>query len=422
MPTTNAPGDGVQGRPPLTLKRFREGTHRIVTPGETVARVRPLMPAMGITRIANVTGLDTLGVPVVMVCRPGGRSLSVSQGKGLDLDAAKASGLMESVEHFHAENIRLPLLLGTWNELRRERRVADVNALPRFSFSAFHDDLRLLWIEGIDLVSRAPTWVPYEMVHTDYTLPLPTGSGAFFMSSSGLASGNHVLEAISHGICELIERDATTLWRASREEHRRRTQIDLATIDDPGCREVLDRFERASVDAYVWETTTDLAVPTFSATIVDRDPNPERPISPMGGMGCHPSRGIALLRALTEAAQSRLTIITGSRDDVSHGPTGTAGDLEAARRFQARMRNAPPSRSFLDAPDHAGDTFEDDLGWLLGRLHASGLSQVVAVDLSKREIGIPVVRVVIPGLEPLDDVPGYTPGLRAKRRAVERDP
>jgi ribosomal protein S12 methylthiotransferase accessory factor len=418
----DAPGAGAPDHPPLTLKCFREGTHRVVTPGETVARLRPLLPAMGITRIANVTGLDTIGVPVVMVCRPGGRSLSVSQGKGLDLDAAKASGLMESVEHFHAENIRLPLLLGTWNELRRERRTADANVLPRFSFSAFHGDLRLLWIEGIDLVSRAPTWVPYEMVHTDYTLPLPTGSGSFFMSSSGLASGNHVLEAISHGICELIERDATTLWRASREEHQLRTQIDLATIDDLGCREVLDRFERAGVDAYVWGTTTDLGVPTFSATIVDHDPNPERPISPMGGMGCHPSRGIALLRALTEAAQSRLTIITGSRDDVCHSATGTAGDLEAARRFQAKMRGAPPQRSFLDAPDHAGDTFEDDLGWLLGRLHASGLSQVVVVDLTKREIGIPVVRVVIPGLEPLDDVPGYIRGVRAKRRAEERAP
>jgi ribosomal protein S12 methylthiotransferase accessory factor len=418
----DASSAGAPDRPPLTLKRFREGTHRVITPAETVARVRPLMPAMGITRIANVTGLDTIGVPVVMVCRPGGRSLSVSQGKGLDLDAARASGLMESVEHFHAEQIRLPLLLDTWNELRQERRTADVTALPRFSFGAFHGDLRLLWIEGIDLIARASTWVPYEVVHTDYTLPLPTGSGAFFMSSSGLASGNHVLEAISHGICELIERDATTLWRASTEPLRRRTRIDLATIDDPGCREVLDRFERASVDAFVWETTTDIGVPAFSATIVDRDPNPERPIGPMGGMGCHPSRGIALLRALTEAALSRLTIITGSRDDVSHSPTGTAGDLEAARRFQARMRGAPPERSFRDAPDHAGETFEDDLGWLLERLHASGLSQVVVVDLTRREIGIPVVRVVIPGLEPLDDVPGYTPGSRAKRRAAERDP
>ena len=67
------------------------------------------MPTMGITRIANITGLDRLGIPVVMVCRPNSRSIAVSQGKGLTLDAAKASGLMESVETFHAESITRPL-------------------------------------------------------------------------------------------------------------------------------------------------------------------------------------------------------------------------------------------------------------------------------------------------------------------------
>src|SRR4051812_35005545 len=92
-----------------TPKGFRAGTHRCVSPAETVARLRPHLAGMGITRVANVTGLDVIGIPVVMVCRPNSRSLSVSQGKGLDLDAARASGLMESVEMFHAERAIGPL-------------------------------------------------------------------------------------------------------------------------------------------------------------------------------------------------------------------------------------------------------------------------------------------------------------------------
>ncbi len=56
------------------------------------------LAVMGISRVTNVTGLDTVGIPLVMVCRPNSRSISVSQGKGCDLDAAKASGVMESVE------------------------------------------------------------------------------------------------------------------------------------------------------------------------------------------------------------------------------------------------------------------------------------------------------------------------------------
>lgn len=61
-------------------KRYTTGTHRDRAPEETVARVRGLLPALGITRIANVTGLDRIGMPVVMVCRPNSRSLAVAQG------------------------------------------------------------------------------------------------------------------------------------------------------------------------------------------------------------------------------------------------------------------------------------------------------------------------------------------------------
>ena len=76
-------------------KGYFSGTHRCVEPARTIERLRPMLKAMGITRIANITGLDRIGIPVVMVCRPNSRSVSVSQGKGLTLDAAKASGLMD---------------------------------------------------------------------------------------------------------------------------------------------------------------------------------------------------------------------------------------------------------------------------------------------------------------------------------------
>jgi YcaO-like protein with predicted kinase domain len=407
---------------PLARKAFRDGTHRLTTPEETLAKVMPSMLSMGITRIANVTHLDTLGIPVVMVCRPNARSLSVSQGKGLTLAAAKASGLMESVEHYHSEHITLPLKLGALDELRATHQIVDVGGLPRLSIGAFHESLRILWIAGHDLVGGAPTWVPFEIVHTDYSLPLPTGSGSFVMSSSGLASGNHPLEAISHALCELVERDATTLFRRATPKREREARVDPSTVGDAGCREVLDRLERAGVDACLWEITTDIGIPAFQCTIVDHEPSPARPIGPMTGMGCHPSRGVALLRALTEAAQSRLTLITGSRDDVSHGPLGTEGELDRARRFQERMQAAPPARSFLDAPTHETSSFDEDVGWELDRLRAAGLSQVVVVELTKREFGIPVVRAVVPGLEALDDIPGYVPGARARRSGTPAAP
>lgn len=400
---------------PHAPKHFRAGTHRLVPPEETVQRIRRLMPIMGITRIANVTGLDTLGLPVVMVYRPNSRSLAVSPGKGMDLASAKASGLMESVEGYHAENVHLPLKLASHAELRFSHPLVDVTGLPRLSASLFHERLRLLWVEGAELMERRPAWVPFDLVHTCFTLPLPTGSGAFLMSSNGLASGNHVLEATSHALCEVVERDATTLWNLRAARARRRTRVDLGTVDDAACREMLARYERAGVEAAVWETTTDVGIPAFLCRIAERTPDPLRPLPVTQGMGCHPSRRVALLRALTEAAQSRLTLISGARDDASRQRYEGIRDLDRTVRALEHMRSEPPVRRFQDVPTFEGDSFDEDLAWELERLRAAGLRQVVVVDLTKRELGIPVVRVIIPGLEPLHDIPGYTPGARARR-------
>lgn len=396
-------------------KRFQAGTHRLVPPAETVERLRPLLPVLGITRVANVTGLDVLGIPVVMVCRPNARSLSVSQGKGFELASAKASGIMEATELYHAERIPSPLKLGSHDELRFTHRMVDVDGLPRSAVGGFHSSAPLLWIEGRDLVGGGPRWVPFELVHTNYTLPLPTGSGAFLTSSSGLASGNHLLEAISHAICEVIERDADTLWGLSGAEARRATLVDLGTVDDPGCRALLDRCEQAGIAVAAWEITSDVGVAAYRCMIAEREAGGLGALYPATGVGCHPAREVALARAITEAAQSRMTMISGSRDDMSRADYERRLDPELHRRALGEMRCAP-GRRFHDAPTFCGEAFEDDVAWEIGRLAAVGVAQVVAVDLTRAELGIPVVRIVIPGLETSAGLPGYTPGPRARAR------
>ncbi|MGI9492651.1 MAG: YcaO-like family protein, partial [Geminicoccaceae bacterium] len=176
-------------------KRFQDGTHRLIPPRETLSKITPLLQAMGITRVANVTGLDRIGVPVIMVTRPNARSIAVSQGKGLDLDAAKASGVMEAIEIHHAEHIQHPLKLASHNEMRASHDLIDVGRLAKVANSRFHPDHPMLWIEGFDLLNNAPLWLPYETAHTNFTLPSPPGAGSFSPSTNGLASGNHILEA-----------------------------------------------------------------------------------------------------------------------------------------------------------------------------------------------------------------------------------
>jgi len=141
------------------------------------------------------------------------------------------------------------------------------------------------------------------MVHTDYTRPVAPGHGCFPCSTNGLASGNHLLEASCHAICELIERDATTLWHHLPPEQQGRSWIRPESVDDPACAEAIRHLAAAGFEVTIWETTSDVGVAAFRCMIVEQGETDGH----IGIRdGCHPHRGIALLRAVTEAAQTRL--------------------------------------------------------------------------------------------------------------------
>jgi len=400
-----------------TAKSFRDGTHRTVAPAATVARVRPLLPVIGATRIANVTGLDRIDIPVVMVCRPNARSISVSQGKGLDLEAAIASGVMESMEGYHAEHITRPLKLNALEELRYTHRMVEVDRLPTIEGSRFHSRLPILWIEGYDLLQDDVAWVPHELVHMNCTIPPLPGSGCFPSTSTGLASGNHPLEAMGHALCEAIERDALTLWLLGPEADRRASEIDLDSLDDDTCRSVVKKLRAARFAVAVWDITSALGVPAFLCRISDRDAPGNAAAATVDGSGCHPSRKVAFLRAVTEAVQSRLTQISGTRDDMGRNLYGF--DL-AAERADRPVNGAPVQRGkrFGDVPSWERETFEEDVNWLLDCIRAASIDNVIVVDLTRPEFRLPILRVIVPGLEDGVETPGYAPGQRA-RQALE---
>jgi YcaO-like protein with predicted kinase domain len=395
-------------------KRYFSGTHRTCTPEETLARLQPLLQGTGITRIANVTGLDRTGIPVVTVARPNARSVTVAQGKGLTLAAAKASGVMEAIEVWHAEHIVRPLKLASHDEMRGEHRLADVMRLPRVRDSRYHAALPLLWIEGVDLLGGGAAWAPFELVSTNYTLPLPPGSGCFQANTNGLASGNHFLEAVSHGICEVVERDATTLWKHLPPGSPGRRVLDSQSITDADCSSVLERFLAADLQVRIWDTTSDVGIASFVCLVMGREGDDA---DPEFGAGCHPVREIALLRALTEAAQARNTYITGARDDF-HARLYSPAYRAQRRRYCLQLFEANEApRNFAHVPSFEAPSIDDDLHRIFARLRAVGIEQVIAVDLTRVAIGVPVARVIVPGLEgAMDESKGqYAPGQRARR-------
>lgn len=420
MPTVSMPS--------ATVKRFRDGTHRIRRPEETWERIRPLFPAVGITRVADVTGLDCIGIPVCNAIRPSARSLSVSQGKGIGLAQARVSAAMEAIELYHAERAAEEAIRATRRRLGTGRAVdpAALSVLPGASGDLSAREMR--WIEGEDLLGGGPVWVPADAVSCDLTLGAAS-DGVLLTSSNGLGSGNHAAEAQLHGLCEAIERDQTCLHDAAGAHlGHEPALIDTATVDDPACRTLIGRIEAAGIRVFAWQQEGDIAVPSFGAAIADgaETPMPGGPIGTFQGYGCHPDRGIALSRAITEAVQARLTYISGARDDLYRDDYLLIQSRRNRRSWLAWLARERPSRSFRDVPDMAGGDVGEDLERVLAVVERAGFGQVAAVNLTLPGIGIPVVRMLVPGMvEPTaaGRVPGASPRVRrflAQRAAAER--
>lgn len=393
-------------------KRYILDTHRARCPEETLKIVQPFLRDMGITRIANLTGLDRVGLPTVMVCRPNSRSVAVSLGKGLSLAAAQVSGVMEAIESWHAEQILLPQVQARYTDLSSRAHVVSVTALPRVTGGQFDPDASMLWVAGHDHNANQPCWVPLEMVDTDYTQTTRSAQRAFPRTTNGLASGNTLTEATCHAICELIERDATTLWHHRPAEDR----LDPASVDDARCRQAMGMLVDAGLEFGLWDTTSDIGIASFRCMISESGSRSGH----IGiGDGCHPDRAIALLRAVTEAAQTRLTYISGARDDLDPAEFTDQAQSERGAYVQNMIQRAQPVRLFSDCPSHTTDSFEQDLDLLLNSLEARGMSQVVTLDLSRSDYDIAVVRAVVPGLEAPHDDPDYLPGPRARSLTKE---
>jgi len=376
--------------------RTKVWSHRIREPELTIESCRPHFARAGITRVANVTGLDRIGIPVVMVMRPNARSVAVSAGKGLTTEAAMASGIMEAMESYHAENIIASLFRGSASELRSRRPYDRLHLLPRYAAQAASPS-QCVWIEAECLGQAYTRLVPFELISADFTEPRLPGFGEFLQSTNGLASGNCCEEALLHAICETIERDSLSLWQRCSSAQRSNSFVDLASVDDPDAVRVMDMLAASGFEIAAWDITSEVGVPAFHCVIVDRSQGTRHHGS---GSGCHPSPGTALVRALTESVQVRLTYVSGARDDIDKIDYATGHQKEALHRLNAEIARGKSAarRSFHAQGGFHGHDIRDDLDWVVERLAAAGLNEVFYVDLSRPDIGIPVVKVVVPGL------------------------
>lgn len=384
--TTLCRSADAAGPQPATAaaKRFTLGTHRVCSPEETWQRIEPLLPVAGITRVADVTRLDALGIPVFQAVRPGSRSVSVSQGKGVTSMAARVSAVMEAIELWHAESLAHVLqTVSPLCEMEYANPIRTENLLW-LSRTRRLDTLPLAWVRARSLGRGPDAWIPRQMIELDFTLRGTLRPQMFHRTSNGLASGNCLAEAQLHSLCELIERHALFLARA---DPGRKVAVDPDSVTEGYCRGLLDRLQAAGARLAVFDVTWEAGIPVFFVEMA----LPDLPRI-WGGSGCHPAADVALSRALTETAQSRLTYIAGARDELPE----PAGGRDAPALY-ASFEPPAPARPFAVVPDASADSVEEDVACVVERLGVLGY-EPYWVDLTRPEVDIAVTRAFVPGL------------------------
>ena len=286
------------------------GTIRARTAEATLTMIEPYIKKAGITRLANITGLDSIGLPVFTCIRPNARSLSTSQGKGISDELAMCSAYMEAIEVYYAEAL-MPEYKAKLEQLKNQN-IIEPNTLSAGKFQLQNaQDHSWRWVTGTEIVSQQNYLIPYEAISLDL-VEESISHAIFEVSTTGLAGGNTEDEAVLHALYEVIERNCSAQFDLQTNKIDR--LLDLSSIDYPHAQALLEKLRTCSVDVAVFDITNEFGIASFHCIIADN--NPFRKLGWFSGTGTHHHRGVALCRAISEAVQSRLTHIAGSRDDM----------------------------------------------------------------------------------------------------------
>lgn len=399
-----------RGTPFRGCKSFTQGTHRLKRPGETFDVIRPYLREAGVTRIADITGLDNVGVPTTLAFRPNAATIACSSGKGLSIEAALVSGAMEAIELHAAETVDLPSVRASYKQIASNYLVPALDDLPFSLNGIFSVDWPLHWYIAWDVLTQSEIAVPLVMVGMARNRSLMSSLGAFVLSSNGLGAGNSFLESVAAGLYEVIERDGVACHHAALSRGNPASVFSNWTLRSyPLVAQVVDLCDAAGVRVLVFDCTVDTNVPIFMAYVYDRT---DEGAGVCLGYGAHLDTEIALLRAITEGLQGRLNFIAGARDDIFRAAfwrarrSGSRSAIGALERLRANSPEATFRRTC------ATECFEADINYLLSCLKRAGLKQVIVVDITPAGCPVHVVRIVVPGLEGYMHHE-YRPGLRA---------
>ena len=395
---------------------------------ETIKTILPVSINIGITRLADITNMDILGIPNFSAVLPGTEDyIWVYSGKGPTRMDAKASALMESIERYSSlpSGNRNKMIQGSYKEVSKVSKILHPSNVVEPMILEYDDEMIMDFLSGYDLVNNDRILIPAPLALFRYSPKPPAINPFAYHHTNGLASGNVLEEAICHSLCELIERDATSLAELNAsalpynflrtmtkylsdngleidpvdgtefvDDDSKYPDVDISNIDFKPISNLVKKFNDAKIPLIIKDITSPIGVPTFNASSIEWITEDYGYLAE--GHGTHPDARIALLRAITEVSQTRAANIQGARDDLRKISYGNSNSDEKKTWQFMKSKN---TIQFSEIKSFIHDDILDDINFILSRLVSNGLKQVIVVELTNPQIMIPVVRTIVPGLE-----------------------
>lgn len=416
----------AQARRPVVLRPTRKATrhgggHRSLPPDQVFEAYRHLISP--VTGVVKEITRDRRGPSFFHSYRSGpcvgegahgveelrGSLRGQCGGKGVTAMDAKVSALCEALERrsgtFHGDEERVRGSLRSLGEPAIHPNdcmlFSDRQYGTRVEWNRAHgpfqqvcepfDDLEVMdWTPLWSLTEKRHRLLPTAMLY--YGASDGGGGRSVCADSNGSAAGSSREDAVLQGLLELVERDAVALWWHNR---CRVPGVDLDGFGDPWIDELRRQYAGVGREVWALDVTSDLGIPVMVAVSRRADSAPE---DLWFGFGAHLDPRTALRRALTELNQLMPAVLRASPDSFD--------DPDAARwRRDATVANQPyliPDQCHI--PRTAGsyshtphDDICEDIELIRARLAARGMDTLV-LDQTRPDIGLPVVKVVTPGL------------------------
>lgn len=415
---------------PRPMACLQDGGYRSVPPEQTFEKYRHLIsPITGVvTKLRRV--LEDGDIAHVYVAGHNGafrmgsldfpkRSLrATSSGKGMSNIQAKVSALCEAIERYSCER-RGDEVVVTDGYLEMQRHYGDDAIHPNqvmlyserqlVERKAWNDRKSMFnWVpEPLDAtlpIDWTPVWslthqrhryLPTQLVYCGS--PASTVCDAFYAvgCSNGNASGNNLEEAVLQGFLELVERDAIALWWYNR---LRKPGASMRDVDLAYPKALADHYASIGREAWVLDLTSDLGIPVFAA-LSRRLHATQAQI--LFGFGCHLDARIALQRACAEMNQ----MLGLAQDGRGGSHPGLEDEETVAWLSTATLDNqtylAPAAGVPMKRPDdfpicHSGDLLQDVTH--CRRVVEQRGMEVLVLDQTRADTGLPAVKVIVPGL------------------------